>query len=328
MLRSIQARSVLLLLILLLCLGAPLLRAQASEKKDRAEQAEELLSNAHQTQVVRILVMGCDASERLTDSIFILALNSASGEVGVVQIPRDTYADYTERDYKKINGAWSRLGPAEIRRFYASALGIPLDGFVILNLSDLRRMVDAVGGVDVEIPMDMDYSDPAQGLEIHLKQGRVHLDGRGAEHFVRYRSGYATADLGRLDAQKLFMEAFAERVQSLPKAQALRLLAASLTALQTDLPLPGILRIVSALEACSAESIRFVTLPGQAVQGSSGAWYYSLNREGALRVCEEYLFVDRLAESGRFDPEEIFDRKDHPRFHQIYLAPEEDLPLE
>ena len=323
-----RLRILLLLPLLLLCLFAPLLRAQATDNANAELPDAEALPSLGDAKVLRILVMGCDAAERLTDSIFILALQVESGEVGVVQIPRDTYARYTERDYKKINGAWSRLGPSAIRGFYASALGVALDGFVVLNLSDLRGMVDAVGGVDVEIPMDMDYSDPAQKLEIHLKAGQVHLDGKGAEQFVRYRSGYANADLGRLDAQKLFMEAFAKRVQSLRPSQVWRMLAASLTALQTDLSLPAIFRTVSAFDTSSAESIRFVTLPGQALQGNSGAWYYSLNREGALRVCEEYLFAKGLAESGRFDPEGIFDRKDHPRFHQIYLAPEEELPLE
>lgn len=300
-------------------------RISASEQVALDAQPTASSRNAR---VIRVLVMGCDASDRLTDSIFLVSLHKESGSMGVVQIPRDTYANYTERDYKKLNGAWSALGAPAIKSFYSKNLGIPIDHFLVLNLSNLRHLVDAVGGVDIEIPQDMDYSDPAQDLEIHFQKGVAHLDGKAAEEFVRYRSGYVNADLGRLDAQKIFMFAFATRLQNLSAGQVWRLMAASLTSLQTDIPITELGRTVAAFSACQAENIRFCTMPGQAVQGRSGAWYYSLNREGAARVLEQYLFVPGFAERNIFDPQEIFDRKDHADFHKIYIAPESTLPLE
>lgn len=289
---------------------------------------EEQMTAAEEESVLRILVMGCDAKAGLTDSIFILAIKEECGDVGILQIPRDTYAAYTDRDYRKLNGAWKTLGPLQIRGFYSEALGVPIDGFVVLNLSDLRRIVDAVGGVDIEIPESMDYSDPAQDLEIHFTAGHAHLDGRAAEKFVRYRSGYANADLGRLDAQKLFMQAFARRLRQIGAGRASCVLAASLTAVQTDLSLPKLVRAAAALERSSVQEVAIATIPGQAVQGNSGAWYYSLNREGAIRAIEDYLFVKASAARGRFDPKEIFDRKEHPSFHKIYIAPLGELPTE
>ena len=62
---------------------------------------------------IRFLVMGCDNSGKLTDSILVVAVEKGSGAVNLLQIPRDTYANYAHRDYKKINGAWSLLGNDE-----------------------------------------------------------------------------------------------------------------------------------------------------------------------------------------------------------------------
>lgn len=323
--RSHSSVFILLLAVLFaLAVSAPF-RISASERIPL--QTHSVLASRN-PRVIRVLVMGCDASDRLTDSIFLVSLQKESGSMGVVQIPRDTYANYTERDYKKLNGAWSALGASAIRSFYSQNLGVPIDHFLVLNLSNLRHLVDAVGGVDIEIPQDMDYSDPAQDLEIHFQKGVAHLDGKAAEEFVRYRSGYVNADLGRLDAQKLFMRAFAMRLQNLSTGQIWRVMAASLTALQTDIPITELGRTVTAFSACQAENIRFCTMPGQAVQGRSGAWYYSLNREGAARVLEEFSFLPGFVEKKLFDPQEIFDRKDHADFHKIYIAPEVALPLE
>lgn len=323
-----RIRSLTCVFLLALFLFNLLLMPQTVSAIEDPSSILQAASIPRDSRVLRLLVMGCDASDRLTDSIFLVSLHRESGSMGVVQIPRDTYANYTERDYKKINGAWSTLGASAIKSFYSQNFGIHIDYFVVLNLSNLRNMVDAVGGVDIEIPQDMDYSDPAQGLEIHFKEGIAHLDGKAAEEFVRYRSGYVNADLGRLDAQKLFMFAFATRLQGLRAGQVWRVLAASLTALQTDVPLTELGRTVAAFGACDTENIRFATMPGQAVQGRSGAWYYSLNREGAVRTLEQYLFADGLAEKNTFDPQEIFDRKDHADFHKIYIAPESALPTE
>ena len=70
-----------------------------------------------------------------------------------------------------------------------------------------------------------------------------------------------------------------------------------------------------------------VTLPGQAVQGSSGAWYYSINRQGAIRILNQYLLPQNQLDDNTFDPSGIFDREDLEEFHTIYIAPEASLPL-
>jgi LCP family protein required for cell wall assembly len=271
--------------------------------------------------------MGCDNSGKLTDSILVVAIERDSGKVNVLQIPRDTYANYTQRDYKKINGAWNVLGNEGIKTLCGDILGVRIHYFAILSLSGFRAFVDAVDGVDVDIPMDMRYEDPEQGLEIHLPAGAHHLDGRGAEQFVRFRSGYANADLGRLDAQKQFLRAVAKKCQSLSPAQLCRVMGIALTNLQTDFPLPQGVQMLSAVTHCDVEQIDMETLPGQAIQGSSGAWYYCANRAGLCRAVNQLLFPPRELLMEQIDPKGLLNRTENADFYAIYNAPEELLPL-
>lgn len=277
--------------------------------------------------VTRFLVMGCDRSTRLTDSIFVVSINERTKEARILQIPRDTYAEYTDRDYKKLNGAMQVLGERGVKQLLSETLGVKIDYFVVLKLQAFESLVDAIGGVDIEIPQDMEYSDPSQNLQIRLPAGKRRLNGAEAEQFVRYRSGYVNADLGRLDAQKLFLKAFAKQCKSLTLSQLLRVTALALTGVQTDIGLPAAIRTVKVLKECDTDCIPMATLAGQAVRGTSGAWYYAVNREGGCEMVNEYLMPGTPIDEAQFDPRGIFDREENPEFHRIYQSPSESLPI-
>lgn len=277
--------------------------------------------------VTRLLLLGCDRASGLADSILLVSINEEEKSASVLQIPRDTYAEYTERDYKKINGTLSVLGASGAKDFFSSALGVEIHHFAVIDLDLFCKTVDAVGGVDVEVPQAMEYHDPAQNLHILLGEGVQHLDGKAAEQFVRYRSGYANADLGRLDAQKLFLRAFAKRCQDLSAKEYFRLAGASLTGVQTDLGIAEAIRICGILRACDPEAVPMQTLAGQAVKGQSGAWYYVLNREGACRQINELTYPEHTLTPTQFDAVGLFDRTQNSQFHNVYTAAEHALPL-
>ncbi len=277
--------------------------------------------------VTRILLLGCDRASGLADSVLVVSINEDEKSASILQIPRDTYAEYTERDYKKINGTLSALGESGTKDFFSSALGVPIQHFAVVKLDLFCKMVDAIGGVDVDVPQKMDYHDPTQNLHISLEQGKQHLDGKTAEHFVRYRSGYVNADLGRLDAQKLFLRAFAEKCRSLGAQDYFRLAGASLTGVQTDIGIAEAIRLCGILRECNPEAVPMQTLAGQAVKGQSGAWYYVLNREGACRQINELTYPETPIELSDFDADKLFDRVQNPQFHNVYTATEDALPL-
>ncbi len=310
-----------LFLSLALCATAFFVGAQ--EPTD-AEPTAEIFQK---DRVTRILLLGCDRASGLADSILVVSINEGERRVSILQIPRDTYAEYTDRDYKKINGALSAFGEGGIKDFFSSALGVPIHHFAIVKLDLFCKMVDAVGGVDVDVPQKMEYHDPAQDLHISLEAGKQHLDGRTAEHFVRYRAGYVNADLGRLDAQKLFLRAFAQRCRELKPADYFRLAGASLTGLQTDIGIGEAIRLGTVLRECDPDEVPMQTLAGQAVRGNSGAWYYILNREGACRQVNELTYPTDPIDLSDFDVDGLFDRVQNPQFHNVYTAAEEALPL-
>ena len=290
----------------------------------RSSESREVDAGAVSTnRITRFLVLGRDRAAGLTDSIFVVTLDETQRNASILQIPRDTYAAYTDRDYKKLNGALGALGAEQTTALLSSALGVKLDYFVVIDLDGVRNVVDAVGGVDVVLPESLSYSDPAQDLNIDLPAGEVHLDGKRAEHLLRFRSGYANADLGRLDAQKLFLEAFAKKCKTLTPWQMLGVLGAVFTKVQTNVDLPSACRLAVRLLDFNTDSIPMATLAGEAIQGNSGAWYYVLNRRAAARMVNEYCLPPKALTETDFDPSGIFDRRDHADFHKIYTADSE-----
>lgn len=158
------------------------------------------------------LVTGIDHEGYHTDTIMVVSLDTAAKKVNVVSVPRDTQVD-VPRDHKKINAAYAYGGTKELKRELESILGFSPNYYIRVNLEAFAKIVDAVGGVDFDVPQDMDYDDPSQELYIHLVKGQQILDGDKALQLVRFR-GYLNADLGRMQTQQKFLKALAKKVLS------------------------------------------------------------------------------------------------------------------
>lgn len=90
---------------------------------DGARGADADAPSESEDRDLRILMLGCDRAASLTDSILLLSVTPQTGQVRILQLPRDTYANYTERDYRKLNGAYNTLGADGTREFLSRALG-------------------------------------------------------------------------------------------------------------------------------------------------------------------------------------------------------------
>lgn len=262
-----------------------------------------------------VLVLGTDREAGLTDVMMLVRLDLSGKSAFVMQIPRDTYANYTDGTYKKINGAYSALGARGLCDFVSDAMGISVDRYVVLGLDTVRDAIDAIGGVDVNVPFDMKYSDKSQGLHIDLKAGNQHLDGNMAEQFLRFRSGYIEGDIDRMDAQKIFLAAVAKKVRddfSLPMMY--RLLSA-VDGVETDFKRSELLSIAIEMASVKDERISVVTLPGAEARASvSGASYYSVSQKAASELVEKIFGADR----NRFDTDRVFLNDKSSSFRNIY----------
>ena len=271
--------------------------------------------------VRRYLILGCDEAAGLTDTILLVARNTASGEVRVLQIPRDTCATYADGESRKINGAFRALGGRGFSDFLSRALGVRIHRYAAIDLPCVALLVDRVGGVDVDVPVPMVYSDPSQGTEIRLPAGRQHLNGAAARAFVRFRSGYANADLGRMDAQKAFLRAFAEKLKTLDSGALLRLFLAAAPHTKTDLPVQEAVALANGLRGADLAAAPIERAPGEAVQSEGGAWFFAVSREGLRQAVERLLMPPAPFDPETFDPDRAFDRPAEGAFHRIYCSP-------
>jgi len=154
---------------------------------------------------LNVLLMGLDKGETRTDVMMLAQLNLENNGINILQIPRDTYVNNNRYD-KKINSAYGAGGPENSIKELQTLIDVEIDKYATVTTAGFRDLIDAVGGVYYDVPVDMNYDDPIQDLHIHLKKGYQLLDGDKAEQFVRCRSIYQTGDLGRIEAQSGFIE--------------------------------------------------------------------------------------------------------------------------
>lgn len=280
-------------------------------------ERSESLSVSVAAERMNILVAGTDRTSGLTDVIMLVSVDSAEKTVSIMQIPRDTYAKYTKNSYKKLNGAYGALGGGrEVGEWLSEALGVKIHRYLVLSPDALCSIVDSVGGVTVELDAPMYYSDPYQNLVISLPKGRQKLDGKAAEQFIRYREGYANGDLGRLDAQKVFLTALVEQISSDTSAIRLtRIFASVMGKTDTDLKISDISALSGAFSNIDRDRIFFVTAPGEALTAAkSGASYYALSAP----AMEELLVSYFGAEKGGFDKNRVFLNESYQSFTEVY----------
>ncbi len=273
--------------------------------------------NGVQTENFNILVTGRDRQSGLADVWMLVSVNEEAETVCVLQLPRDTYAAYTDGNYRKLNGAVYSLGSFDqVKAFLGNALGISVDRYIDLSPDAFVKGVDALGGVEVELDRTMYYNDPDQDLYIYLPRGKTLLDGEKAEQFVRYRSGYVTGDLGRMDAQKVFLGALLRTVkENMSPLTLAKLALALLPEVKTDLTLADIWKLSELACGADGEKILLVTAPGEeATAEKSGASYYVLSAPSM----EEVLCTYFGAEAGGFDQEHVFLNGDYSEFRRIY----------
>ena len=165
-----------------------------------------------------ILLSGLDDDNGGSDTNILMAVDTVNGYVYGASIPRDAKAIIGGKAHK-INYAYNKCGTALLASTVSEQLGIPVDYTVCVNLQGFTALVDAIGGVDFEVPINMDYDDPIQGLSIHFKKGMQHLSGADALRVVRFRhnndgTGYGSEDLGRMQTQQKFLKAVAKKMLS------------------------------------------------------------------------------------------------------------------
>lgn len=169
----------------------------------------------------KVLILGISTDQEnvdLTDTIMVASYNPNTQKATLLSIPRDTYTGKNAAKataYEKINALYNRKHrPDETLEAVNEITKLNIEYYVVVKTEALIKLVDVIGGITFNVPIDMDYDDPTQDLHIHLEQGEQELDGNKAEQLVRFRHNnngtsypeeYGDNDLGRMRTQREFI---------------------------------------------------------------------------------------------------------------------------
>ena len=168
-----------------------------------------------------ILGVSTDEGLTLTDTIIVAAYYPRTQQASMLSIPRDSFvgkSEATATSYDKLNAVYSAKGIEGALAAVNKITGLNITNYVIVKNEGLREIVDTIGGVNFDVPIDMNYDDGKQNLHIHLSKGYQKLNGVQAEGLVRYRhdnmkngvmksypSEYGNNDIGRMKTQRAFI---------------------------------------------------------------------------------------------------------------------------
>lgn len=245
-----------------------------------------------------VLVAGLHPDGPLTDFIMLAKYNPKTGVINAMSIPRDTKVVGTVDG--KINSAYARKRDINALIDKVKDLtGITAENYVIFDTGAVRKMVDAIGGIPMDVPIDMKYDDNEQNLHIDLKKGYQVLNGEKAEQFIRFRknndgSGYPLGDVQRIEAQQQFIRAAIKEV--LKPSTILKLgdlISLGLESVKTDITFGDIFEYLDDVKNFDMSKLRLETLPGEGAYIGPTS-YYVHESEKTKKLVDEMFINDEL----------------------------------
>ena len=214
-----------------------------------------------------IIVLGVDERAEeydvgRSDTLFVVMFDTNKKAASLLSVPRDTHVRIKGHGWDKINHAYSYGGRELTQKTTEDLLGIKINNYVMVDFKGFVGLVDAIGGVDINVEKDMYYHDTWDGFKIDLKKGMQHMDGKTAIQYVRYRD--EEGDIGRIRRQQHFIMAVYDRITSANMLLHIPGLAKQLTNMvKTDLPLTDMVDLGRALHAMvKSKGLAMATVPG------------------------------------------------------------------
>lgn len=283
--------------------------------------------------VYNILLIGHDDAALLADVTMLVNINTADNTITVMQVPRDTFVSldiptnqanalFNTFYNKYYAGSYEKTVPyaiKEVEKVYEKSLCINIHHTAVLSLAGFKNIVNVMGGVGIYVPAPMYYSDPEQGLYISIGEGYQWLDGEAAEGFVRYRTDYVQADLGRVNAQKIFLTAFFDQFKNTLKSANVTKLTEIVTEiskyLTTDMTASDMMFYAKALLKMDLSNISMLMIPGNYIG------YYVINRAATLEVINQYFNIyEKEITDSIFDRDSTFNLYSDPVINEYYYA--------
>lgn len=281
----------------------PTVDVDTEGKDDFVETEDNKIEQKHQDEIL-FAVFGVDGNgvkkERglRSDVIIITKVNFKTGKVDMLQINRDSRV-HVKGKYDKINAAHSYGGPKLAMETLRDYLGIDVDYYVKVDFKGIMDIVDAVGGVEFDVPVKMRYNDPIAKppLNIKLDPGLQLLNGKESHDLLRFRhnngTDYYPGGFSREQVQLDWIKAFAKTVLQ-PKniLKMPRIIETTYNSVDTNFPLSFVLSLAGSIKKIDVENMRMESLPGEGYK-KYGGWYFFPDEEKKEILVKE-MFGDYL----------------------------------
>ena len=233
-----------------------------------ANNGESPREDARADEVKYVMIMGVDRRADdvgRSDTLMVAAVDVDASKAALLSIPRDTRVALEGNGFDKINHAYAFGGHSLTQKTVENLLGVKMDHYILVDTRSFERIIDAIGGVDLNVEKRMYYEDPWDdngGLVIDLYPGEQHLDGERAIQYVRYRDG--EGDIGRVGRQQKFVKAVLSKVISPDMLPRLPKLAEEIRkAVETDMSVTDLLELAGLMEEVHKNGLQAQMVPGQ-----------------------------------------------------------------
>ena len=258
-----------------------------------AAKPEDPMALNRRKNVYTILLAATDKDGTRTDTMMVMCYDTEKQTVGVVSIPRDSLIDRGSGHHAKL--VYGKGGVEQRVEDISQMLGIPIDGYIKVNIKGFITLVDYLGGIDFYVPCNMDYDDPFQNLSIHYKEGQRKLSGQQAMEVARFRknndnSGYS--DVGRTQTQQKLLIALAKKVLAWDNITKINGFVEIFNKnVSTDLTLNELLYFAGqAMGLDPSAAVETATLPGRGDGVFRGyTWCFELDPEGTLETVNRLI---------------------------------------
>lgn len=239
--------------------------------------------------------------EGLSDTMLLLRFDPKTKQMIVLSIPRDTRTYVEGAGVTKINAANYYGGPALSAKTVSELLGgVGIDRYIRVNVQGVEKLIDALGGVTVNVPKDMKYQDDSQHLYINLKAGEQHLTGEQALQFLRFRYD-ENGDIGRVQRQQMLMGALVEQALS-PKTlvRMPKILSIIQSHIDTNMSLEEMVALAGFGSRVNRSDVEMLLLPGRfGSRGGSEYSYWIPSRDRARKLSAQYFDLDMASRADR-----------------------------
>ncbi|MEJ6951101.1 LCP family protein [Natronospora cellulosivora (SeqCode)] len=250
---------------------------------------------------LNILVLGFDDyGPSRADTIILASIDLDTNNVGFLSIPRDTRVEIPGRGVNRVNAAHAFGGAKLSVATIENLLEVPIDYYVETDFQGFAKIIDIIGGVEVDIAERMYYVDKAGGLYIDLAAGRQKLDGEKALQYVRYREPLM-ADIGRVERQQKFIKAVIEKVlrpDIVTKLPAIY--NESRQAVNTNIPIQDISPFLRLLSDMDLNNFETLTLPGEPEYLNQAA-YWIVNEKELEIVVNNFIRSKEYIYNGQYN---------------------------